>query len=98
MTGVFLPIGTVQESVTRETPDREKPIKERGLYASHGDAPTLGAYLSSLLHLLSFPAVLVIAVVGHLLAFYPYPGIIPVMIGLFIGEIVIVGAVMHVTS
>lgn len=79
-----------------DTPGRDRPPKERGLYAGHGDAPTVASYVSSLLHLLSFPAILALAFGGHLAGWYGYSTMIPVIGGLFVVEIVIVALLMHV--
>lgn len=81
-----------------ETPGPRKPLKKRGLHASHANDPTLGSYLSSLLHLLSFPVIVLLAFVGHLSGFYEYSTIIPVTIGAFVLEILVVVLVMYVVS
>lgn len=84
--------------MAKDTPTRDKSVRERGTYAKHGDDPTLASYLSSLFFVLSVPTFIVVAYVGYWLDVYPYGGIIPVFALLLVGSIVGVFVLMHVLT
>lgn len=81
--------------MTKDTPGRERTVRERGTYAQHGDDPTLKSYLSSLFFLFSVPGLILMAMVGHWQGFYPYSLVAPVFAGLLVASLVVVFALMH---
>jgi hypothetical protein len=81
--------------VTKDTPQRERSTRERGTYAKHGDDPTLASYVSSLLYVLSVPALLFATYAGYWYDVYGYDLIIPVFAGLLVAILVVAFAVMH---
>lgn len=84
--------------VGRETPNPDRPEKERGFYARHGDDPTLASYLSSLFFLLSVPTFIGIAYAGYWAGVYRYETIVPAFAGLMVASLVAVFSVMHVLT
>lgn len=95
---MFLPIVDSFDSVGKETPTRNRSDKERGLYASHGDDPTLASYLSSLFFLLSVPTFIGLAYGGFWYGLYPYSMIVPAFGGLMVVALIIVFGAMHVLT
>lgn len=81
--------------MAKDTPTRDRSRSERGLTARHGDDPTLGSYLSSLLYLLSFPVFVLAAFGGYWLGWYGYGSVVPVLGGLFVGAIAVALVAMH---
>ena len=79
-----------------DTPEPERHWKDEGLDAHHREEPTLGAYLSSVLYLVSVPATIVAAYAGYWLGYYEYGMVIPVFGGLLGGIILLAFLVMHV--
>jgi vacuolar-type H+-ATPase subunit I/STV1 len=84
--------------VTKDTPQPEKTVRERGTFAKHAGDPTLKSYLSSLFFLLSVPGLITLAVVGYWNGLYSYSAVVPVFVGLFVTSLAIVFALMHYTS
>ena len=82
----------------KDTAGPDRHWKDEGLDARTRATPTLGSYLSSALHLLALPALVVAGFVGHWLGYYPYRTIPLVLGGLLVGLAVAVFAVMHVTT
>lgn len=89
---------SVLPRVPKDTPTRDRSTRERGTYAKHGDDPTLASYLSSLFLVLSVPTFILLAYVGYWQGVYGYGGIIPAFAGLLVGSILLVFALMHVTT
>ncbi|WP_137287136.1 hypothetical protein [Halorussus salinisoli] len=81
--------------MTKDTPQREKTVRERGTFAKHGDDPTLKSYLSSLFFVLSVPGFITLAVVGHWSGLYPYSFVVPAFAGLLVASLVVVFGLMH---
>jgi len=79
----------------KDTPSYERSAKERGLYASDGDDPTLSSYLSSLLYVLSVPGFILIAYAGYWGGVWGYDAILPVFGGLLVTALVVAFALMH---
>ena len=71
----------------KDTPGYDRSAKERGLYAGHGDDPTLASYCSSLLYALSVPAFVGLAYAGHWQGLYPEPTVLWVFAGLLVGAL-----------
>jgi hypothetical protein len=84
--------------VPRDTPGRERTVRERGTYAGAGDDPTLASHLSSLFLLLSVPAFVALAYLGHGWGYYGVGGVVPAFGGLLVGSLVLAFAAMHVLS
>jgi len=84
--------------VTKDTPQRERSVRERGTYAKHGDDPTLASYVSSLLYVLSVPALLLVTYAGYWYDVYGYGMLVPVFAGLLVGTIAVALAVMHLLT
>lgn len=84
--------------MAKDTPQRERSIRERGTYAKHGDDATLASYLSSLFLLLSVPTLLALAYVGYDYGYYDYATVVPVFGGLLVAAIVVAFATMHVLT
>ena len=82
----------------KDTPQRERTVRERGTFAKHGGDPTLKSYLSSLFFVLSVPVFITLAVVGHWHGLYPYSFVVPAFAGLLVASLVVVFALMHYTS
>lgn len=82
----------------KDTPQREKTVRERGTFAKHGDDPTLKSYLSSLFFALSVPGFITLAFVGYWQGLYPYSFVVPAFAGLLVASLVVVFTLMHVTS
>ncbi|HKL30074.1 MAG TPA: hypothetical protein VJ898_12530 [Natrialbaceae archaeon] len=79
----------------KDTPSADRDIGERGLHAKHGDDPTLASYLSSLLYVLSFPMLVVLAYGGHWAGYYPYSAILWVFGGSLLLLVALAFLVMH---
>ena len=79
----------------KDTPNADRDISERGLHAKHGDDPTLVSYLTSLLYLLSFPVLVLLAYAGYWFGLYPYGYILPVFGGSMVLLITVVFSIMH---
>jgi hypothetical protein len=88
----------LRRPVPKDTPNPDKPVRERGTFANHNEDPTLASYLSSLFLVLSVPAFLVAAYAGHWVGIYGYGGILPAFAGLLVGSIVVVFGLMHVLT
>ncbi|WP_327051443.1 hypothetical protein [Halomicrococcus gelatinilyticus] len=84
--------------MTKDTPQRERSVRERGTYAKHGDDPTLASYVSSLLYVLSVPALLLVTYAGYWYDVYGYGMLVPVFAGLLVGTIAVALAVMHLLT
>lgn len=84
--------------MAKDTPSYDRSAKERGLYARHGDDPTLASYLSSLLYVLSVPAFVLAAYAGYWGGLYGYDGILPAFTGLLVASLVVAFAAMHVLT
>lgn len=84
--------------MSKDVPNREKTVRERGTYAGHEEDPTLASYLSSLFLVLSVPTLIAVAYAGTWAGYYPESSVVPVFGGLLVGAIAVVFAVMHVTS
>lgn len=80
--------------MAKDTPGRDRSVRERGTYARHADAPTLASYLSSLLFLLSVPVAIGLAYGGYWGGFYSYSFVVPVFAGTLIGVIALAFAAM----
>ena len=78
-----------------DTPRPERPAKERGLGAGHGDDPTLAGYLSSLFFVVSVPALLVAAYGGHRAGLYGSEAIVPAFGGLLVASLAVAFGTMH---
>lgn len=81
--------------MAKDTPTRERSVRERGTYAKHGDDPTLASYLSSLFFLLAVPGFIVAAYAGHQFGLYSYDAIVPVFAGLLVASFTVAFALMH---
>ncbi|WP_128478051.1 hypothetical protein [Halorussus pelagicus] len=79
----------------KNTPQREKTVREEGTYASHGDDPTLAGYLSSLFLVVSVPGFIAAAYGGHWIGLYAYSAIVPVFAGLLMASLAVAFALMH---
>jgi hypothetical protein len=75
--------------VSKDTPGYDRSAKERGLYAGHGDDPTLASYLSSLLYALSVPAFVLLSYLGHWRGLYAETAVLPVFAALLVGALAI---------
>jgi len=84
--------------MANDTPRPDRSHTDRGLLAGHGDDPTLASYLSTAVYLLSFPLVVGSAYGGHLLGWYAYEAIVPVLAGLFVALFGALLLVMHVKT
>lgn len=84
--------------MSKDIPNREKTLRERGTYASHAEDATLASYLSSLFLVLSVPTFIGAAYAGNLAGYYSEATIIPVFGGLLVGAIAVVFTVMHVVT
>lgn len=73
-------------------------MRERGTYAAGGDDPTLASHLSSLYLLLSVPAFVALASLGHRWGYYGVGGVVPAFAGLLVGSLVLAFAAMHLLS
>ncbi|WP_132057554.1 hypothetical protein [Halorussus amylolyticus] len=80
----------------KDTPQREKTVRERGTFAKHGGDPSLKSYLSSLFFVLSVPGLILVAYAGFTAGFYSYSFVVPVFAGLFVASLVVVFTAMHV--
>lgn len=85
----------MRSSDARDTPRGQDSPKDQARKAGHGEDPTLGTYLSSLVYLFSFPALVLLAYGGYWAGYYSYKSIIPVFGGLLLAVVVAVFAVMH---
>lgn len=81
--------------MARDTPSYDQSAKERGLYANHGDDPTIASYLSSALYLVSIPSFILIAYGGYWGGYWGYSAILPIFAGLLIAALSIVIGLMH---
>ncbi|UPV73585.1 hypothetical protein M0R89_13680 [Halorussus limi] len=79
----------------KDTPQREKTVRERGTYASHNDDPTLAGYLSSLFLVVSVPGFIAAAYAGHWAGLYGYSAIVPVFAGLLVASLAVAFSLMH---
>lgn len=84
--------------MTKDIPNREKTVRERGTYASHEEESTLASYLSSLFLLLSVPSFIAGAYAGHWAGLYPQSGIVPAFGGLLLAALAVAFGLMHVFS
>ena len=84
--------------MTKDTPQPEKTVRERGTFAEHGGDPTLKSYLSSLFFLLSMPGFIGLAFVGHWEGLYPYSMVVPVFAGLLVAALAVAFSLMHVLT
>ena len=82
----------------KETPGYDQSAKERGLYAGHGDDPTLASYLSSALYLLSVPTFILVAYAGYWSGAWSYGAIIPVFATLLVVTLAVTVGLMHVLT
>lgn len=85
----------LRHPVPKDTPQRDKTVRERGTYANHGDDPTLAGYLSSLFLVLSVPTFILAAYGGHWVGLYGYSAILPVFAGLLVSSLVVAFSLMH---
>lgn len=81
-----------------DVPTEEKDPKDRGMFASRNEDPTLKSYLSSLLYVLGVPTLILLAFVGHWEGLYSYTMVIPAFGLLLVTLLVVVFGVMHVTT
>lgn len=84
--------------MARDTPGRERTVKERGTYAEHGDDPTLASHLSSLYLLLSVPTFIAFAYLGHWWGYYGVGGVAPAFGGLLVGSLAVAFGAMHLRT
>lgn len=84
--------------MSKDTPQRERTVRERGTFANHGDDPTLKSYLSSLFFVLSVPGFITLAMVGYWNGLYSYSFVVPVFGALLVASLVVVFTLMHYTS
>lgn len=84
--------------MARDSPTYDRSAKERGLYAGHGDDPTLASYLSSALYLLSVPGFILLAYTGYWTGYWSYGSILPVFAALLVATLAITVALMHVRT
>lgn len=84
--------------MARDLPTEEKDPKERGMFASRNEDPTLPSYLSSLLYVLSVPGLMLAAFGGYWQGLYSYDAVIPVFGGLLLALLVGTFGVMHVLT
>lgn len=82
--------------MSKDIPNREKTLRERGTFAGHNEDPRLASYLSSLLLVLSVPTFVVLAYAGTWAGYYSESTVVPVFAGLLLVTLVVVFAVMHV--
>lgn len=79
----------------KDTPTRDKSVRERGTFAGHNEDATLASYLSSLFLVLSVPGFIVAAYAGHWAGLYGYSGIIPAFAGLLVASLAVAFGLMH---
>lgn len=79
----------------KDTPQRERTVRDRGTFANDGGDSTLKGYLSSLFLLLSVPGLITLSIVGYWQGLYPYSSVVSVFAGLLIASLVIVFGLMH---
>lgn len=79
----------------KNTPNREKTVRERGTFASHNEEATLASYLSSLFLVLSVPGFILAAYAGHWAGLYGYSGIVPAFAGLLVAALAVAFTLMH---
>ncbi|RBI61179.1 hypothetical protein DMJ13_15780 [halophilic archaeon] len=84
--------------MAKDTPQRERSIRERGTYANHGDDPTLASYVSSLFYVLSVPTLILAAYGGHWYGLYGETTVVPVFGGLLVASIAAAFVVMHLLT
>jgi hypothetical protein len=82
--------------VAKDTPSRDRSLRERGTYARHADRPTIASYLSSLLFLLAVPAAVGLAYGGFWLGWYGYSIVVPAFAAVMLGVIALAFAAMGV--
>lgn len=82
--------------MSKDIPNREKTLRERGTYAGHDEDSTLASYLSSLFLVLSVPAFIVVAYAGNWAGYYSEATVVPVFGGLLVAAITLAFVVMHV--
>jgi hypothetical protein len=82
--------------VAKDTPSRDRSLRERGTYARHADRPTIASYLSSLLFLLGVPAAIGLAYGGYWLGWYGYSVVVPAFAAVILGLLVLAFAAMSV--
>ncbi|MFC4449790.1 hypothetical protein [Halorussus aquaticus] len=81
--------------MSKDTPNPEKSVRERGTFASHNDDPTLASYLSSLFLVLSVPGFIAAAYAGHWAGLYGYGSIVPAFAGLLVASLAVAFSLMH---
>lgn len=86
---------SIREHVPKDTPQRERTVRERGTFANHGGDATLKSYLSSLFLVLSVPGFITLAMVGYWEGLYSYSAVVPVFAGLLVASLVAVFGLMH---
>lgn len=84
--------------MARDLPTEEKDAKDRGMFASRNEDPTLPSYLSSLLYVLSVPALLLLSFGGYWLGLYGYGAVVPAFGGLLIALLAVTFGLMHVLT
>ena len=84
--------------MAKDTPQRERSVRERGTYAKHGDDPTLASYVSSLFYVLSVPTLILAAYGGHWYGLYGERAVVPAFGGLLVASIAVAFAVMHLLT
>lgn len=84
--------------MTKDTPQRERSVRERGTFANDGNDATLKSYLSSLFLLLSVPGLITLSMVGYWQGLYSYSTVVPVFAGLLVASLVVVFGLMHYTT
>lgn len=81
--------------MTKDTPQRERTVRERGTFANHGGDATVKSYLSSLFLLLSVPGLITLSIVGYWEGLYPYSSVVPVFAGLLVASLIVAFGLMH---
>jgi hypothetical protein len=82
--------------VAKDTPGRDRSLRERGTYARHADRPTIASYLSSLLFVLGVPAAIGLAYGGYWAGWYGYSVVVPAFAAVIFGLLVLAFAAMSV--
>lgn len=82
----------------RDLPTEDRPVRERGTYARHGNDPTLASYASSLFFVLSVPTFVGLAYAGYWWGFYPESSVVPAFAGLLVASLAVAFALMHVLT
>ena len=81
--------------MTKDTPQRERTVRERGTFANHGGDATVKSYLSSLFLLLSVPGLITLSIAGYWKGLYPYSSVVPVFAGLLVASLIVAFGLMH---